>query len=317
MRHIVFLITVLATALSASLAAADEVRLKNGDRYSGTVVQLDAGTLTFKTPHGDLEIPWNEVAALTVDGPTVVRTVDGRTATLQSGEIDVAATGGLSRPDPGLVITGGAGAGFLDTGGNTDVRSLRMDGDMVVRQSANRYTAAGAVNRASNLDVETARSWTGSARYDRFLTPRLFLNGHTILTNDEFRDLDLRTAVGGGLGYQVADTPRIKFSVEGGPGFVNENFQSAPDDSYTALREAARLDVLLTGRRVVLFHAHDGYFGVTGDDNLFMKMQNGIRLALVGGFVTTAQMDLDYDRSPAPGRRNSDRTFALTFGYRF
>ena len=113
------------------------------------------------------------------------------------------------------------------------------------------------------------------------------------------------------------DTPRIKFSVEGGPGFVNENFQSAPDDSYTALREAARLDVLLTGRRVVLFHAHDGYFGVTGDDNLFMKMQNGIRLALVGGFVTTAQMDLDYDRSPAPGRRNSDRTFALTFGYRF
>jgi len=50
MRHIVFLITVLATALSASLAAADEVRLKNGDRYSGTVVQLDAGTLTFKTP---------------------------------------------------------------------------------------------------------------------------------------------------------------------------------------------------------------------------------------------------------------------------
>jgi putative salt-induced outer membrane protein YdiY len=317
MRRIFFLSAVLASALCASVASADEVRLKNGDQYSGTVVQLDAGTLTFKTPHGDLEIPWNEVAALTVDGPIVVRTVDGRRAVLESGAIDVAATGALSRPEPQLAITGGAAAGFLDTGGNTDVRSLRIDGDVVVRRRANRYTAAGAVNRASNVDVETARSWTGSARYDRFLTPRLFLNAHTILTNDEFRDLALRTAVGGGLGYQVADTPRIKFSVEGGPGFVNENFQSAPDDSYTALREAAKLDLLLTGRRVVLFHAHDGYFGITGDDNLFIRMQNGIRLALVGGFVTTAQMDLDYDRSPAPGRRNSDRTFALTFGYRF
>ena len=58
-------------------------------------------------------------------------------------------------------------------------------------------------------------------------------------------------------------------------------------------------------------------FGVTGDDNLFVKMQNGVRLALVAGFVTTAQLDLDYDRSPAPDRRATDRTFALTFGYRF
>jgi hypothetical protein len=29
------------------------------------------------------------------------------------------------------------------------------------------------------------------------------------------------------------------------------------------------------------------------------------------------QLDLDYDRSPSPGRSDTDRTFALTFGYRF
>jgi hypothetical protein len=29
------------------------------------------------------------------------------------------------------------------------------------------------------------------------------------------------------------------------------------------------------------------------------------------------QVDLDYDRRPAHGRRSTDRTFALTFGYRF
>jgi hypothetical protein len=46
-------------------------------------------------------------------------------------------------------------------------------------------------------------------------------------------------------------------------------------------------------------------------------MQNGVRFGLVGGLVATAQLDLDYDASPAPGHRNTDRTFALTFGYRF
>jgi putative salt-induced outer membrane protein YdiY len=317
MRQISSLCAGVVVALCASVASADELRLKNGDRYSGTVVQLAGGKLTFKTPHGDLGIPWQDVATLTVDGPIVVKTLGGAESALPLGEIDIATTGALTRPDPALLVTGGAAAGFLDAGGNTDVRSLRIDGDLAVRRHANRYTFGGAVNRASNLGLETARSWTSSARYDRFLTPRMFLNANTILTSDAFRDLDLRTAVGGGLGYQVADTPVFKLSVDGGAGFVKENFQGAPDDSYAALREAARLDLLLAGPRVVLFHRHDGYFGVTGGDNLFMKTQNGIRLALLAGFVTTAQLDLDYDRTPAPGRRNTDRTFALTFGYRF
>jgi hypothetical protein len=46
-------------------------------------------------------------------------------------------------------------------------------------------------------------------------------------------------------------------------------------------------------------------------------MQNGIRVGLTAGFVTTLRHDLDYDRSPAVGRRNTDRTVALTLGYRF
>ena len=82
-------------------------------------------------------------------------------------------------------------------------------------------------------------------------------------------------------------------------------------------REAAALEVFLIPARVQFFHQHDGYFGVTGDDNLFVKMQNGIRVGLATGFVTTLRHDLDYDRSPAPGRRNTDLTLSLTLGYRF
>ena len=69
--------------------------------------------------------------------------------------------------------------------------------------------------------------------------------------------------------------------------------------------------------RMQFFHKHDGYFGVTGDDNLFFRMQNGVRLGLVGGLVTTLQHDLDYDSRRRPDASNTDRTFALTFGYRF
>ena len=59
------------------------------------------------------------------------------------------------------------------------------------------------------------------------------------------------------------------------------------------------------------------YFGLEGDDNLFFKTSNGVRLTIVGNFITTLQLDVDYDASPSPGRDTTDRTVALTFGYRF
>ena len=304
-------------ALFPLRAAADELRLKNGDRYSGTVVALQAGTLTFKTPHGDLAVPWQEVDALIVEDAIDLTTGTGETRRQTGGSIDVATTTALARPQPPLVVTGGAAAGFIDAGGNTDVNSVRIDADAVVRHLENRYTFGGAVNRARTSGIETARNWTATGRYDRFLTKRLFVTGSTILTNDPFRDLDLRTALGAGVGYQVLDTAAARLSVEGGVGHVRENFALAPDDSYGALREAAKLEVLLATERVTLFHQHDTYVGVTGDDNLFVKAQTGVRLALLAGFVTTAQLDLDYDRTPAPARRSTDRTFSLTLGYRF
>lgn len=296
---------------------ADELRLKSGDRVSGTVLSLNEGTLRFETPHGHLTVDWAEVTGLTVDEAIVIQTATGEITTVNGGTIDISTVAAISRPEPPIIWSGGANLGFLASSGNTDVNSLRADAELVARARANRYTVSALVNRAEDSGRETARNWTASGRYDRFLTKRLYVNGSAIFTNDAFRDLDLRTALGVGLGYQLLDTPRARLSAEAGLGWVNEDFVLAEDDSYTALRESARLDVFLLPDRVAFFHQHDGYFGVTGDDNLFFKMQNGVRLSIVAGFVMTAQIDLDYDRSPAPGRRSSDRTFALTFGYRF
>jgi putative salt-induced outer membrane protein YdiY len=197
------------------------------------------------------------------------------------------------------------------------VNSLRLDGDAVLRMHDNRYTFALGINRAEDRGTTTAENWTSSARYDRFLTPRIFVNANGIFTNDRFRDLNLRSALGAGLGYQVVDRPLLKLNVDAGVGYVHENLAVGSDDSYAAVRESGKLDVVAVPDRVVLFHQHDGYFGVTGDDNLFVQTQNGVRFTLIGGLITTLRLDVDYDRSPVAGRANVDRTFALTLGYRF
>jgi putative salt-induced outer membrane protein YdiY len=320
-----------AFLISAIPAAADQVTLSNGDRVTGAVVSLGGNTLTLTTLHGDLRIPWPDVAGLVVEdailitvgdaAPTEVRIAAadaaGRVTLNPGGPIELTQIVALTRPMPPLMIDGGVNAGMITTGGNTDVNSLRFDAEATMRSSANRYTAAAAVNRAKDRDLETAENWNTAFNYDRFLTERLFINGNSLFTNDRFRDLDLRSALGAGLGYQVLERPRIRLTAKGGFGWVNENFDVADDESYTAARESATLDIFVVPDRIQFFHQHDGYFGVTGDANRFLQMKNGVRLGLLGGLVTTVQLDFDYDRSPPPGAENIDRTFALTFGYRF
>jgi hypothetical protein len=91
----------------------------------------------------------------------------------------------------------------------------------------------------------------------------------------------------------------------------------AEDDSYTAIRESVGLSLFIVPKVLEFFHKHDGYFGVTGHDNLFIKAQTGFRLTMWTNFVATAEIDFDYDKSPSPGRKTTDRTLAFTFGYRF
>ena len=327
-RSIALLILLLL--LTATPARADEVLLKNGDRLTGTVASLAGGVLTLGTPYGAVRIPWAEITRLAIQDPilavvsgapaaqvTIVAAADGQATLQPGGAVALASITALTRPQPPVIIDGGANAGIMTTAGNTDVNNLRLDGDIVARASANRYSASAAVTRAEDRDVETARNWTTAFKYDRFVSTRMFLNANTILTNDRFRDLDLRTAVGAGVGYQVLTGPRVTLTADGGLGYVNENLESQPDDSYAALRESVSLAAFAVPDRIQFFHVHDGYFGVTGEDNLFVRMQNGVRLALAAGFVTTLRHDLDYDKSPAVGRSNTDRTLALTLGYRF
>jgi putative salt-induced outer membrane protein YdiY len=304
--------------LLAAPAAADELRLKNGDRITGEVVSLDAGKLTFKTPGGDLIVAWDEVTSLTIDEPMLI--------TVKGGEPELRPFAGLALgdvvaievPPPPLDWTGSANVGFVTTSGNTDVTSLRLDGEIIAIRPNDRFSAAALINKAEDSGVDTADNWNLAFNYDRFLTDRLYVNGNAILTSDQFKSLDLRTALGAAIGYDVWKTPRGLLSVNGGLGYVNENFADPlEDDDYFALREGVRAQIFFAEKRVEAFHNHDTYIGLTGDDNLFFRMQNGVRFRIVGSLVSTIQSDLDYDRSPAPGRDNTDSTFAITLGYRF
>jgi putative salt-induced outer membrane protein YdiY len=326
-------IACLFILLSANSLHADEVQLINGDRISGRIVSLVNGVLLLQTPYGDLKVAWPNVAAVMVLDPIYVTVgtrpstavtlfpegTNGRVGLYPGGSVvavrDIVA---MSRPAPPHVsYDGRVNAGIVASGGNTNANTLRFSGELVTRTVANRITVGATLNRAREQEVSTARNWSTSVRYDRFLSRRFFVNGNTILSADALRDLSFRTAVGTGLGYQVLDLRRFKITTDAGVGYVKEVSLVGGDVRYLAGQESARVDLVVDASRLQLFHRHDGYFGLAGDDNRFIRTQNGVRVSIVGGIIATAQLDVDYDPSPVIGRQSIDRTFALNFGYQF
>jgi len=328
MRPLPFCFLLLIAAVPAH---ADEVRLKNGDRITGVASSLAGGTLTFKAAGGELKMPWAEVTSLAIDQPMLVTIgtgpptpavivagdTAGQVTLVPGGPAALSAIVALKQPQPAWSVIGGAGAGIVQTAGNTQVNNVRLSGDLVATGAADRYSVSGVVTHANDRGVETARNWSTTGKYDRFLTTRLFANANTNFTSDRFRDIDLRTALGAGIGYQILQTTRTTLTADAGAAWVHENFRTIADDSYAAAHESAGLQVQLVADRAQFFHLHDGYFGVSGDNKMFIRTQNGVRIGLAAGFVTTIEEDVDYDRRPSPGRRQTDRTFSLTLGYRF
>jgi small nuclear ribonucleoprotein (snRNP)-like protein len=88
----------LGILLLATSAASDEIKLKNGDRITGTVKGLSGGKLVLETAHsGTLQIAWGDIASLTTDGKHKVRMVTGEEVegklSGQDGKLKVASEG--------------------------------------------------------------------------------------------------------------------------------------------------------------------------------------------------------------------------------
>ncbi len=248
------------TFLLASIAAADQIVLKNGDRVTGSVVKKDAKTLTVKTQHfGTVTVDWDQVATITADTPLTVvlpggKTVQG-TVTTNNGALEVK-SGAATETAPLAEVTALRDAaeertyqrllkpGWLDlwtvngafnlaaANGNaktftlvvpvTAVRTTRGDKTTLYFNSIRSSALVNGVTSA------TARAVRGGWAYNRNLHPRVFLNVFNDNEYDRFQNLDLRVVVGGGAGFAAWTGERGRFELVGGFAWNREKYDPIP-----------------------------------------------------------------------------------------
>ena len=247
-------------------ASADQVTLKNGDRLTGTIVKSDGKSLLLKTDSaGEVTVKWEAVSGIVSSQPLSVQLRNGQVVsgnvTTEDGKFEVATRdrGEVAAPRDNVVAIRNAAeqsdydrlrhpritdlwSGLLDTGlsetrGNSALLAFNLAGKAARVSKRNKISLYSNIIYATDNTTPpsrtTANSIQGGARYDFNLKPRLFVFAIADFAYDEFQHLDLRSVLGGGLGYHVIKNENTTFDVLAGGDYDREKFSPNPPLTLT------------------------------------------------------------------------------------
>jgi len=256
--------------MAASLAQADRVTLKNGDRYSGTIVTGDGKTLLLKTEFaGDITIQWDAITAMESDEPVYLTLKDGiklfGKVTTEDGKFVVAGATPTPNAPPAatkdtiVAVRDDAEqkaydlnaermahpkftyfwSGLFDTGlaltrGNSSTTTFTLATKEVRETPKDKLTVYANYIYGSDSSTPpsrtTANALNAGVRGDLNLTPRVYVFALADYQTNALQNLDLRQTYGGGLGYHVIKNANTIFDVFGGLTYERDAF-----GSYTLL----------------------------------------------------------------------------------
>jgi putative salt-induced outer membrane protein YdiY len=322
-----FIVTSLTFSIIGNVFA-DEVRLKNGDRLTGRIIRMEGGKLILKTIYaGEISILWQEVAGVQTEGSAdvvlnddtrlkgVAKTEKDGKMTLDTRKLETPVSFRIAdvktinpAPEKIVNITARANVNITSERGNTDSDNYYLNGEFVARTKKNRYKIGGELSQEESDNTTTSKNWLVSGNYSHFLNKKWFLFANTLFEHDEFKDLELRSTLGAGAGYQVFETPLLNLSFSAGLAGVDENFYMAEDKNYSAGQGSVNYDQYFFKKFVQLFHVTTGYISLENADDWFIKTRTGLRFPIYKGFTATLQYNYDWNNRPSTSTQTEEDT---------
>ena len=325
---------VMAIVFASGNAAADEVVLNNGDRITGKLVELVDGKLSIKTEYaGTVKIDWDQVQSFSTDEPVYLKIGDNEvratvseaesgTATLQSDDLLTTESIDLSRLEsmsyekkPPVRVSGRINIGASSTSGNTNTDQLNGELEIVARSDKNRVILLAEINRQESDGEQTESNWITYFGYDHFISKKWYAYASASAENDKFKDINLRTTLGAGAGYQIFETKKTNWAMELGLSYVNTDYINEADSDYPAARWAMSFIQKLFDSKIEFFNRDSVHSALDDSNNMFLRTRTGLRFPIVERMNSTIQYNYDYDNNPAPGRVKEDKAWLFTLGY--
>lgn len=233
--------------------------MKNGDRFTGTVVKSDGKTLVFKTDYSDsISVKWDAVDQVTSDKPVYVTSKSGQvlngTVQIQDGNVAVESkeTGrvalarenvaAIRSPEEQRVYQGWSGGVDLALSlarGNSAVSNFSTgataDRTTLRDKTSVYFNSLFSRDRLNGVTLTTASALHGGVRFDYNIGDRAFAFAFTDFDHDRFQLLDLRNVIGGGLGYHGIKTEQTTLDLNAGASLNQEFYTTLHRRSAEAL----------------------------------------------------------------------------------
>ena len=236
--------------------AADQVVLTNGDTITGAIVKKDGGKLTIKSEFlGEVTMPWSAVKSIRSDAELSVvlpsgETVKGKIASVGDQLQIAAAAGTKTAPLAGVAAVRDAGEqhnferllhpsllelwnGNFDIGLSLARGNARSDA-LTTAFTASRGTRTDKIMlyfnqiygsaRVNNVTSTIASAVRGGWKYNRNVSPRMFLTGFNDYEHDRFQNLNIRFVAGGGAGVRALKSERSQLDFDAGVDYQREDF---------------------------------------------------------------------------------------------
>ena len=342
----------LLWALSlAGLAFADQVTLKNGDRISGKIAQSDAKSLVIKTEYaGDVKIDRASIASIASDVPLNVqlpdKTLVGTVATSPDREVSVKPAEGPAVTAPieqvvafrddaaqkaylrevervahprlndfwtGFISFNLAGATGNASTSTTSTAAAASRAAGKNKMSLN-FTQVYATQSTTEPTGATASRISGGFRIDRDFSRRLFVFGTTDFDYDRFLDLDLRSVLGGGLGYHAWKAEKGFLDIGAGSVWNREKFSDGLVRNSTELLLNQELGYTILNR-LKLSERVAFYPNLSNTGAYRLNFDTGLSMPVFKWLEWNLGLSTRYLSNPPAGRKSSDLLY--TTGIRF
>jgi len=329
--------------LCAQICHGDEIHLKNGDRISGKIQHLVDGKLTIKADvAGTVTVNLSDVQTLSSDEPIEVNLKDktGFTQKISSAEPGRFAIEGSESmkaqqfavadivsinppPKPVPKWTGDISVGVTSTHGNTKTEMVSANANFSKRTEKDRTTISTDYAKGEQEDPDTGEDitiedwWRAKGKYDYFFSNKMYGYVDGRYEKDAVAELDRRTIVGIGAGYQWIESDDMNFSTEFGLASLYEKYDNQTDsNSEISLQLGYNYDKKLR-KNIKLVHDLTYYPAIDKFSDYYLTTTGGIRADFTETFFMTAKAILNYDATPAIGAHKTDVKYFLGLGYRF
>lgn len=322
MKHIICLPVFCLLLSFASGAMADQLVLENGDRISGNLLRMSDGVLEIETTYaGVIKVKWDEVAQISTEAPAKVKLLTGEVIT---GSLAVSEAGTVVAESPAVGKTKSIPlaqvasineppakwGGYFDIGstyrtGNVETLDARLRVSMVRETKQDRISADASWSYEESEGTLTARNAAAQVKYDYFPWKKTYVYAATSLETDEFKDLNLRTKLGVGLGRRFIREPKRTLEGEVGVTYINDDFEIAADEDTIALRLFGKYTRALL-ENLNFMQSLEALPSVedTSDVRLTAVTEFSTRLSARWSAVWTL-ID-EYDSEPSPGFKKND-----------